>query len=158
MKKKRSPLLPWLPTLVVLLTLLYLTFQSPQQTTEESGLVQRWLMSLFEAFNDSGEVPAWVYDMHTVRSLAHIPEYLLLGIALWVGFKSVTKRMVFTCIWTLLTGGIIGLLDEGLKELLPTREFDLGDWWLDLVGLTIALVLCWGCWTIRRHHTAQRYE
>ena len=142
MKRKLLQLRPWLPTVIVLLALLYLTLQSPQQTTDASGFVQRCLISLFGFF---GEVPSWVHDMHTVRSLAHIPEYFLLGIALWIGFKSVSAHPAG---WSFLAGGIIGLLDEVLKELLPTREFDLGDWRLDLIGVGIALGFCWAISTI----------
>ena len=134
----KTKILAWIPTMIAIALLSYLTLQSPQETIQASGTIQRWLIFLFEKL-PGGEAPAWVLDMHTVRSLAHIPEYFLLGCALFVGFKSVSTRAGF---WSILAGGAIGMLDEVLKAVLPTRHFELRDWGLDLAGLAIAAVIC----------------
>ena len=133
MKPMKTKALSWLPAAIALALLLYLTAQSPLQTMQTSGRIQRWLIAFFEGFH---HVPAWVRDMHTVRSLAHVPEYWILGCCLWIGFRATAAR---PAMWTFAAGGVIGLMDEALKAVLPDRHFELGDWGLDLLGLLLAL-------------------
>ena len=45
---------------------------------------------------------------------------------------------------TLLAGYTAGLLDEGIKVILPTREFDSGDLVRDVIGISIAVLLIFG--------------
>ena len=125
-------LLPWLPATVAVSALLYLTLQSPNDTTELSNGFQRWVLSLWP----KGQAPEWAKDSHLIRSLAHIPEYFILGCCFFFGFHFTTTR---AGLWAVVTCSGFGLLDEGLKYLLPTREFDLGDWCLDLLGILLAV-------------------
>ena len=109
-----------LPFLIVFL-ILFLTLQSPQETTRLSGAVQKWLKSI--GIN---------IQSVTLRHLAHIPLYLILGITLAIAFRS---RFIF------IPAILIALGDELLKVLLPTREFDLLDLTLDIASMALGILL-----------------
>ena len=144
-------LLAWTPALLAVAALLYLTLQPPGDTMAVSRLIQGGLKSLFEFIGM--ETPAWVRDTHTLRSVAHIPEYLILGCALYVAFRAVAGH---PALWTFGTGGLIGLLDEGMKYLLPTRHFELRDWGLDWVGLLMAVLMIGTGWLARHGYKRRR--
>ena len=109
-----------LPLAIVLL-IVFLTLQNPQETTRLSGTVQQWLKKI------GIHVPSV-----TLRHLAHIPLYLVLGVTLAIAFRS---GFVF------LPAVLIALGDELLKHFLPTREFDWLDLGLDLVSLAAGILL-----------------
>ena len=142
-----SRLLSWLPAMAAVAALLFLTLQPPDETTELSGSFQRWLLSLWP----EGQAPAWGKDSHLIRSFAHVPEFFILGCCFFVGFRFCTGRPV---LWTILTCCGIGLLDEGLKYWLPTREFDMMDWGLDAVGVLLASGLMTLIFTLFRRRGA----
>ena len=141
--------LPWLPALLAVAALLFLTLQPPNDTTKLSGSFQQWLLSLWP----KGQAPGWVRDSHWVRSFAHIPEYFILGCCFYFGFSFSTAKPF---VWTVAVCFGIGLLDEGLKALLPTREFDPVDLGLDLVGILVAAgLMALVFLAIRRHRRAR---
>lgn len=76
-------------------------------------------------------------DFHSVRSNAHFVLYFLFGITLCLYGKE--------CGWSwwviILIGCGIGLIDESLKVLLPTREFDFVDLVKDWVGVAAAMLV-----------------
>jgi len=109
------------------LAILFLTLQSHSQTTGLSHPVYLW-------FREHG----FIGTEHELRSRAHIPEYFFLGLAL--SFYGLVRS--FRPRWILLAGALCGLADETLKIFLPTREFDFGDWIMDVIGIVLALSLC----------------
>ena len=128
--------LPWLPAVIALCLIFYLTLQSPQETTELSGTFHRWLLSLFP----KGKAPDWLKDEHLIRSMAHIPEYFILGCCFYFGFRSLPYSKTKVCLSTIAVSGGIGLADEVLKACLPTRHFEARDFGLDLVGAVLAVI------------------
>ena len=74
-------------------------------------------------------------DFHSIRSNAHLVLYFLFGITLCLYGKE--------CGWSwwviILIGCGIGLIDESIKVLLPTREFDFVDLVKDWVGVVAAV-------------------
>ena len=107
--------------LIVIAIIFYLTFQSPSQTMGLSEGVRGWLAS-HGIFLDSS----------TVRSNAHLPEYILLGISLclFVGWKK-----------ALLFGPLVGIIDEVIRIPLPTRHFDIIDLLKDFAGVILGVLL-----------------
>lgn len=107
--------------LIVIAIIFYLTFQSPSQTMGLSEGVRGWLAS-----------HGIVLDSSTVRSNAHLPEYILLGISLclFVGWKK-----------ALLFGPLVGIIDEVIRIPLPTRHFDIIDLLKDFAGVILGVLL-----------------
>lgn len=99
----------------------YLTFQSPQQTTKLSETVRIWL-------KDRG----WEMTPKQIRSNVHIPMYFLLGLVIFFFGRTMRWKWFFS----LFNAMAIALLDEGIKVILPTREFDCRDLMKDFLGIS----------------------
>lgn len=104
---------------------LFFTFQTAEGTTSLSETVRIWLK------NHGVNI-----ESHALRSNIHILEYFIVGLAVMLfgasrGWKITTS---------LLVCGAIALLDESIKILLPTREFDVIDLVKDWIGIGLAAV------------------
>ena len=110
------------------LTILLLTLQDAAGTVRLSEGLRLWL----ERFGLKS-------DFHSIRSNAHLVLYFLFGIVLCLYGRE--------CGWNwwviILIGCGIGLIDESIKVLLPTREFDFVDLVKDWVGVTAAMLVIW---------------
>ena len=107
---------------------LFFTFQDAEGTTRLSESVRQWL-----------EKYGIIAESHALRSNIHILEYFIVGLAVFAfgasrGWKVATS---------LLVCGAIALLDESIKVLLPTREFDVVDLIKDWVGVAVAMLVIW---------------
>lgn len=112
--------------ILAILMVLFFTFQDAEGTTSLSESVRIWL-----------ENQGMKIESHALRSNVHILEYFVLGLAVLV-FGSSRGWKLGTCI---LLGCLIGLIDEGIKVLLPTREFDVIDLIKDWVGIVLAIAI-----------------
>ena len=108
------------------LTILLLTLQDSAGTVKLSEGLRLWL----ERFGLKS-------DFHSFRSNAHLVLYFLFGIVLCLYGRE--------CGWNwwviILIGCGIGLIDESIKVLLPTREFDFVDLVKDWVGIIFANII-----------------
>ena len=108
------------------LTILLLTLQDAAGTVKLSEGLRLWL----ERFGLKS-------DFHSFRSNAHLILYFLFGIVLCLYGRE--------CGWNwwviILIGCGIGLIDEGIKVLLPTREFDFVDLVKDWIGVAVAVLV-----------------
>lgn len=108
------------------LTIFLLTFQDAAGTVRLSEGLRLWL----ERFGLKS-------DFHSIRSNAHLVLYFLFGIVLCLFGRECGWRW-----WVILAAGCcVGLIDEGMKVLLPTREFDFIDLVKDWVGVVAAVGL-----------------
>lgn len=122
--------------LIVAGAVLYLTFQSPQETT-----------SLSEAFREKAMLIGYKGGSIRFRSDIHLVEYFIVGIAVAV-FGIVMKYPVWI---PGVMGCGFGLIDECIKILLPTREFDAVDLIKDCAGVWLAVAVVYGVgWMIGR--------
>ena len=122
--------------LIVAGAVLYLTFQSPQETT-----------SLSEAFREKAMLIGYKGDSIRFRSDIHLVEYFIVGIAVAV-FGIVMKYPVWI---PGVMGCGFGLIDECIKILLPTREFEAVDLIKDCAGVWLAVAVVYGVgWMIGR--------
>lgn len=112
--------------MIMIAGILYLTFQSPEQTTRLSESARIWLKN-----------HGWEMTPKQIRSCVHIPMFFLLGLAVFI-FGHMMKWKWYV---SLLMAISIGLLDEGIKVFLPTREFDFRDLFKDFSGIGIAGML-----------------
>lgn len=110
------------------LTILLLTLQDAAGTVKLSEGLRLWL----ERFGLKS-------DFHSIRSNAHLVLYFLFGIVLCLYGRECGWRW-----WVVLAVGCcVGLIDEGIKVLLPTREFDVVDLVKDWVGVVAAMIVIW---------------
>ena len=112
--------------LIVFLVLnLFLTLQSPDGTGGPIEGLRLWL----ERFGITT-------TFHGIRSNAHLVIFFVFGVILSLFGRD--------CCWSwwgiILIGCGIGLIDEIIKELLPTREFDVVDLIKDWVGIIFAFI------------------
>lgn len=108
--------------IAMLLCIMLLTFQDAEGTVRLSEGLRHWL----EQFGI-------VMTFHGIRSNAHLVLYFLLGIAV-----SLYGRECGWKWWVImLVGAGVGLIDESIKVLLPTREFDVVDLMKDWVGVAL---------------------
>ena len=107
-------------------TILLLTLQDAAGTVKLSEGLRLWL----ESFGLKS-------DFHSFRSNAHLVLYFLFGIVLCLYGRECGWRW-----WAILAMGCcVGLIDEGIKVLLPTREFDFVDLVKDWVGIIFAIII-----------------
>ena len=114
--------------LAAVVVILLLTLQDAAGTVRLSEGLRLWL----ERFGLKS-------DFHSFRSNAHLILYFLFGIVLCLYGRECGWRW-----WViLLVGCSVGLIDESIKVLLPTREFDVVDLVKDWVGVAIAVLVIW---------------
>ena len=115
--------------LIAILALnLFLTLQSPDGTVRLSEGLRLWL----ERFGITT-------TFHGIRSNAHLVMFFVFGVILSLFGRECGWRW-----WVIILIGCgVGLIDEGIKVLLPTREFDVVDLVKDWVGVVIAMLMIW---------------
>lgn len=121
-------------TVLVLSCVVFFTLQGPKETTALSENVRKWI-----GYKGTGKA---------FRSDVHLVEYFIVGFAV-IGLAKLLgwKR------WTgVLAACVFGLLDEGLKVLLPTREFGVIDLIKDFFGAFAAL----GVWYLADKISAEK--
>ncbi len=114
--------------ILVAAAILLLTFQSAEGTVKLSEGLRLW-----------AEHIGIHSDFRSFRSNAHLIEYFVLGVVLGLyGWKAGRKWY-----WIILAGCAFGLLDETIKVLLPTREFDAVDLIKDWIGVFVGTTFIW---------------
>lgn len=112
---------------IILGTVVFLTLQGPEDTTNLSENVREWI-----GYKESGKA---------FRSDVHLIEYFVVGLALLGLMRAFGLKL-----WIgVLVACAFGLFDEGIKILLPTREFGAVDLIKDFFGVFSAL----GIWSLR---------
>ena len=125
-RKKKKRVFWGLLTFLYIVLIFMLTFQGKKETEALSLGAENIVQSV------------GIYmPGHDLRSLAHIPLYFGLGV-LCACFMNSMKWS--TCI-AVIVGFIVGVLDETVKILLPTREFDIGDVMKDIIGVCIGVIV-----------------
>ena len=112
--------------ILTLLTILFLTFQDSAGTVKLSEGIRLWL----EQFGIHS-------DFHSFRSNAHLLVFFTLGLILSLYGREAGWHWYVV----LAVGCGFGLLDEGMKIWLPTREFDVVDLMKDWIGVAVAMLV-----------------
>lgn len=112
--------------ILAILMVLFFTFQNPEQSRDLSEAVRLWLGSI-----------GIDVEYKSLRSNVHILEYFIVGLAV-CGFC----RSKGWEVWIGAAIGCgIGVVDEGIKLLLPGREFSAGDLIRDFIGVALAFTI-----------------
>lgn len=119
----------------------FLTFQSPQQTIKLSETVRIWLKNM-----------GWELTPKQIRSYVHIPMFFLLGLTIFFFGRAMRWKWFVSLLFAMS----IALVDEGIKVLLPTREFDYKDLLKDYLGIGISGILFIVSLIIKKTETGNR--
>ena len=105
---------------------LFFTFQDPEKSRALSEIVRDWL----------GRIGIEV-GYEELRHNIHFLEYFIVGVAVTCFCVSMRWKVWIGAV----IGCAIGAADEGIKVLLPGREFSGGDLIRDCVGVTVAAMI-----------------
>lgn len=110
--------------ILAILMILFFTLQEPEKSRDLSETIRIWLGSI-----------GIDVDYKELRSNIHILEYLVVGLAACGFCRSRGWRL-----WIGVAIGCgIGVIDGGIKVLLPGREFSSGDLIRDFFGVAVAV-------------------
>lgn len=138
-KGNKGKTISFMFVLIVAGLIIYLTLQSSQETLALSDWVEAAVNRFYE-LNGWDITMSWWYPHFSIRSLAHVPEYFLLGLSVSLFVAMLRSKcdsladFAFIAVMSILMCGLFSLGDEILKYCLPTREFSATDMLLDLCG------------------------
>ena len=112
--------------ILALLMVLFFTFQNPEKSRILSESVRMWL----------GNIGIQV-EYKSLRSNVHILEYIIVGLAVCGYCRSRGWRLWIGA----AIGCCIGVVDEGIKVLLPGRELEIDDLLKNCLGILIAVLI-----------------
>jgi VanZ family protein len=131
----------WFVLIILNICIIFaLTFQNTINTTTLSESVRLRVIDIVKYLSIGDVENLWWSDRHNFRRLAHIPEYFLLGISVYGLFSGMVSPR-YMWIKALLVCLIISLVDEVVKGILPTREFDFVDMLFDFAGYFTAMFI-----------------
>lgn len=120
--------------ILAIIMVLFFTLQEPEKSRDLSEAVRIWL----------GNIGIEI-EYKELRSNIHFFEYFIVGLAVCGFCRSRGWRL-----WIGATIGCgIGVIDEGIKVLLPGRGFSSGDLIRDFISVGIAVLLITAIKTIK---------
>ena len=106
------------------------------RSAAESQWVLDWVRATFSG------MPGMQYlNMYTIRKLAHLAEYMILGFFLSLSSVALWKKN--RIIWVILCGAIIAMVDECMQLFSPGRSSEVIDVIIDTVGVFVGTLLVW---------------
>ncbi len=139
----------WIPVIVWMAFIFWMstnTFSSPNTASILEPVLYFILPSL------PSEDIAWIH--HGIRKLAHVTEYLILGILLFRAFKagSAEERSLRWAAYSLLVVVLYAASDEYHQSFLDTRTASLVDVGFDSFGGFLGQCICFLCYGRYRLH------
>jgi len=126
---------------LIILTLLFIWGQSALSVAESAAQSQTVTSTVVQPIQQAVTGKATVTDT-TVRKMAHVLEFSLLGFEMALLFAASWKRMFFA----LNLGLLAALIDETI-QIFSGRGDQISDVWLDfsgvLVGVAIGMLVVW---------------
>ncbi len=129
----------YIVSIVVVIGIFLLTLDTPDATRQLSKKVLVFAVQILDINEENP--PRWATDLHWFRSLAHLPEYFILGISIKSCIKAFgsDKLSIKSLGIAIIICVIIAFIDETLKLVLPAREFEGQDLLFDIVGSTTGI-------------------
>ena len=119
-------------TLLVIFIIFAFSFQSGDDSTNQSGWVVQIVINIFTFLH----LPTTGYPLaFIVRKLAHFSEYFVLGLTI----PSTQKELNFSNLKTIIF--VIPLIDEGIQFFTPGRVSSPIDMSIDACGLFTGLLV-----------------
>lgn len=143
MKEKQGTAGLLLILLGVLIFIFFMSAKPALQSGQLSGYIDQWLCSLLQPDYDTlpqevQAVRAAQLDMW-VRKTAHVLEYTVLGLVLWLVLRRFVRRPSLVCGLTLLAGVCQAGLDEVHQLFVPGRAGRPLDVCLDSMGVLLGM-------------------
>lgn len=130
-----------------LLFIYYNGLQDAESSTQASSAVVEVTQEVLQSVNvqvDESELTSFV------RSLAHVIQYLILGVLSTLLLISLKRSLGF-----LYVSGIVMISDEFLQTFAPGRAFELSDIGLNMLGFTIGVTGIYILYLGRKHICAE---
>lgn len=138
-KSKHTQLFRWIYTLLTIGVTVFI-FTNSLQGGEASGLrsamVTEWLNRLIGHLGID-----YRFTVYAVRKLAHLTEFMLLGLFLTLTLRVYTNRLMPHISWPLFAGLFTAVSDETIQLFGRGRGPSLRDVWIDFAGFTIGLCI-----------------
>ena len=129
--------------LVWLIIMFILSIQSPKGTSELTYFLKKSLLRLLQLDWNEGK-KYWWFEIGHLRKIAHSIEYFALGMFVAVLTR---KRKIW---FPIVTCFLISILDQLIKGIIPTREFDVTDLPFDFIGYFGGIVIVYlVCFIVR---------
>ncbi len=122
----------------VFMMIMMLTFQKSSETLALSSTITSHLKTALVQSGISFRDIAWVNEGN-VRRLAHVCEYFVLGVTALFALTAVYRNYFYTVPSSLVVCALVSYGDQLIKGVLPTREFDYVDLYLDLLGYVMGI-------------------
>ena len=123
----------WIFPLLICGIIFFLSLQNSKDTMAVSHYVQETVKNSIRSKPVNPDT-SWIYNIAKFRKLAHIPEYFALGNTMMLAIFVDTDRKKYASSLSIISCGLISILDQTIKFLLSGREFDLTDIGFDFIG------------------------
>jgi VanZ family protein len=96
-------------------------------------IVAESIILVYFSLLPSGSVPTFRTGFLRPGDIEHFTSFFIYG-ALWIVFLKTTGMKKKNIIIVLIIGSLFGLSNEIIQGFVPTRMFDLVDWFVDTLG------------------------
>jgi VanZ family protein len=81
---------------------------------------------------------------HAIRKCAHVAEYFVFSVLLWLGIRSEAGQWEFRwALWAVVIAGAYAATDEFHQIFVPGRGASVHDVMIDICGATVAQIVIW---------------
>lgn len=131
----------WIFPLLICGMIFFLSLQNSKDTIAISHYVQETVKNGIRVKPVNPDT-SWIYNIAKFRKLAHIPEYLILGVSVAISnLFTGNKKTMHVLLKSMVLCNIVSVFDQTIKFLFSGREFDLTDIGFDWIGYFCGSVL-----------------
>lgn len=146
----KTKLLYALPALLWMGVILSLTLQPAETSSQLSGGIVSYLYSFVELLGISLSMEQFHF---IVRKTAHVSEYFILGLLVFVALKPHTMTFQRKMLIVFLFGIAFASVDEFIQTFVPKRVGAISDVLIDSVGVVLSLLVVFVYQKSRREST-----
>ena len=130
--------------ILILMTIIWIMFIffNSSQTAQVSGVRSGRIVSIiYDLFSwigfdiEIGNLSIWI------RKLAHVFEYLLLGILVTIIVFDMNLKISYKYIYSFTIPLLVAIVDETIQTVIPGRSGNVLDVLIDSIGIIIGLII-----------------